>query len=112
MQQGFVGHHPFIFEMQFISISRRLSERFNDEEFGAHIAAERDRVRELYKDGIVRSIWSRTDVPGAVMLLECADATAANDAVSSLPLARRGMLEVQILPLSPYPAFFPLKATL
>lgn len=93
--------------MQFISISRRLTERFSDEEFAAHIEAERERVRELYKDGAVRSIWSRKDVPGAVMLLECADAAAANDAVSSLPLARRGMLEVQILPLTSYPAFFP-----
>ena len=93
--------------MQFISISRRLTERFSDEEFAAHIEAERERVRELYKDGIVRSIWSRKDAPGAVMLLECADQAEAHAAVGSLPLAQREMLEVQILPLSPYPAFFP-----
>lgn len=98
--------------MQFISISRRLTERFSDEEFAAYIDAERERVRELYKDAVVRSIWSRKDAPGAVMLLECADEAAANDAVSSLPLARRGMLEVQILPLSPYPAFFPSKTSI
>lgn len=93
--------------MQFISISRRLTERFSDEQFAEHIDAERERVRELYRDGIVRSIWSRKDAAGAVMLLECADDTAARAAVDSLPLARRGMLEVQILPLAPYPAFFP-----
>jgi muconolactone delta-isomerase len=93
--------------MQFISISRRLTERFTDEQFSAHIDAERERVRELYRDGLVRSIWSRKDAPGAVMLLECADEAAAHAAVSSLPLAQRGMLEVQILPLGPYPAFFP-----
>lgn len=93
--------------MQFISISRRLTERFSDEEFAAYIEAERERVRELYKAGIVRSIWSRKDAPGAVMLLECADQAEAQAAVGSLPLAQREMLEVQILPLSPYPAFFP-----
>jgi muconolactone delta-isomerase len=93
--------------MQFISISRRLAERFADDEFAAHIEAERERVRELYFDGVVRSIWSRKDAAGAVMLLECADEAAARAAVSSLPLAQRGMLEVQILPLGPYPAFFP-----
>lgn len=93
--------------MQFISISRRLTERFSDEQFAALIDAERERVRELYRDGVVRSIWSRKDAPGAVMLLECADEAAAHAAVNSLPLAQRGMLEVQILPLSAYPAFFP-----
>jgi muconolactone delta-isomerase len=93
--------------MQFISISRRLTEHYSDEQFAVHIDAERERVRELYRDGIVRSIWSRKDKPGAVMLLECADEAAAQAAVNSLPLARRNMLEVQILPLSPYPAFFP-----
>jgi muconolactone delta-isomerase len=93
--------------VQFISISRRLTERFSDEQFAAHIDAERERVRELYKDGVVRSIWSRKDAPGAVMLLECVDQAAAQAAVRSLPLSERGMLEVQILPLSPYPAFFP-----
>ncbi|HEX4013981.1 MAG TPA: muconolactone Delta-isomerase family protein [Candidatus Cybelea sp.] len=93
--------------MQFISLSRRLTERFSDEQFAAHIDAERERVRVLYKDGVVRSIWSRKDAAGAVMVLECADEAAAYAAVDSLPLAQRGMLEVQILPLGPYPAFFP-----
>lgn len=93
--------------MQFLSISRRLTESFSDEQFSAYIDAERERVRELYRDGIVRSIWSRKDTPGAVMLLECHDEAAAKAAVSSLPLSQRGMLEVQVVPLSPYPAFFP-----
>jgi muconolactone delta-isomerase len=93
--------------MQFISISRRLSESFTNEQFAAHIDAERERVRELYRDGVVRAIWSRKDAPGAVMLLECADEPAARAAVGSLPLAQREMLEVQILPLGPYPAFVP-----
>ena len=93
--------------MQFISISRRLTQEFSDEQFAAHIDAERERVRELYRDGVVRAIWSRKDAAGAVMLLECADEAAARAAVNSLPLAQRGMLEVQIVPLGPYPAFFP-----
>jgi muconolactone delta-isomerase len=93
--------------MQFLSISRRLTERFSDEEFAQHIEAERERVRELYRDGIVRAIWSRKDVPGAIMLLESTDEAAARAAVGSLPLAARNMLDVQIFGLNPYPAFFP-----
>ncbi|MEO7202905.1 MAG: muconolactone Delta-isomerase family protein [Candidatus Tumulicola sp.] len=93
--------------MQFISISRRLTEKFSDAEFAEHIEAERERVRVLYRDGVVRAIWTRKDVAGAVMLIEALDETTARQAVGSLPLAQREMLEVQIVPLGPYPAFFP-----
>jgi len=93
--------------MQFLSISRRLTERYSDDQFTAHIDAERERVRELYKNGVVRCIWSRADKPGAIMLLECGNEAAAHAAVNSLPLAERGMLDLQIVPLNPYPAFFP-----
>jgi muconolactone delta-isomerase len=95
--------------MQFISISRRLTEKFSDEEFTKYIDAEREQVRVLYRDGIVRAIWTRKDVAGALMLLEAADEAAAREAVGTLPLAQRGMLEVQVVPLGPYPAFFPLQ---
>jgi muconolactone delta-isomerase len=95
--------------MQFISISRRLTEKFSDEEFTKYIDAEREQVRVLYRDGIVRAIWTRKDVAGALMLLEAADEAAAREAVGTLPLAQRGMLEVQVIPLGPYPAFFPLQ---
>jgi muconolactone delta-isomerase len=93
--------------MQFISISRRLTETFNDEEFAKYIDAEREQVRVLYRDGVVRAIWTRKDVAGALMLLEAVDEAAAREAVGTLPLAQRGMLEVQVIPLGPYPAFFP-----
>jgi hypothetical protein len=95
--------------MQFISISRRLTEKFSDDEFTKYIDAEREQVRVLYRDGIVRAIWTRKDVAGALMLLEAADEASAREAVGTLPLAQRGMLEVQVIPLGPYPAFFPLQ---
>ncbi|HXM07433.1 MAG TPA: muconolactone Delta-isomerase family protein [Candidatus Acidoferrum sp.] len=95
--------------MQFISISRRLTEKFSDADFTKYIDAEREQVRVLYRDGIVRAIWTRKDVAGALMLLEAADEAAAREAVGTLPLAQRGMLEVQVVPLGPYPAFFPLQ---
>jgi muconolactone delta-isomerase len=95
--------------MQFISISRRLTEKFGDDEFAKYIEAEREQVRVLYREGIVRAIWTRKDVAGALMLLECDDEVVAAEAVGSLPLAHRGMLEVKIIPLGAYPAFFPLQ---
>ncbi|MBV8331492.1 MAG: hypothetical protein JO192_02045 [Candidatus Eremiobacteraeota bacterium] len=97
--------------MQFISVSRRLTERFTGEEFDEHVGAERERVRELYRDGVVRTLWSRKDAPGAIMLIEAGDEGAARAALDSLPLARLGMLDVQLFPVGPYPAFFPLGRT-
>jgi uncharacterized protein YciI len=91
--------------MQFLSISRRRTELFGPEEFDKRLDAEAQRVRELYGEGTVRIIWSRGDVPGAVMLLEADSLEDAQSAVGSLPLAQAGMLEVQIIPLKGYRAF-------
>jgi muconolactone delta-isomerase len=93
--------------MQFVVILRRRTEQFEDHEFARLLDAEAERVRELYAEGIVRSIWSRQDVLGAVILLECADEAAANAAIASLPLAQRGMLEFAMVPLRGYRGFCP-----
>ncbi len=93
--------------MQFISISRRRTESFGADAFEAHLGAEAQRVRELYAEGTVRAIWSRHDIPGAVMLLESERLETARAAVGSLPRARLDMLEVQSVPLRAYRAFCP-----
>lgn len=91
--------------MQFLSISRRRTDLFGPEEFDKRLEAEAQRVRELYGEGKVRNIWSREDIPGAVMLLEAGSLEEARSFVDSLPLARAGMLEVQLLPIKGYRAF-------
>ena len=91
--------------MQFLSISRRRTELFEPQEFDKRLDAEAQRVRELYGEGTVRIIWSRGDIPGAVMLLEAQSLEGAQAAVGSLPLAQAEMLEVQIIPLKGYRAF-------
>jgi hypothetical protein len=93
--------------MQFIAISRRRTEAFPPEAFEALLEAEGLRVRELYAAGTLRAIWGRTDIPGAAMQLEAEDAAAAQAALDSLPIAQRGMLEFQLVPLRPYRAFCP-----
>ena len=95
--------------MQFISVSRRRTETFAQDTWTPELlAAEAQRVRELYAAGIVRSIWRRKDTPGAVMLLEAASEEEARTAFASLPLAKLGMLElVAFTGLEPYPAFGP-----
>jgi muconolactone delta-isomerase len=95
--------------VQFISVSKRRTEAFPPEAWTPELLeAEAQRVREMYLVGTVRSIWRRKDMPGAVMLLEAASEDEARAAVASLPLAKRGMLEIVVLTaLEPYPAFGP-----
>ncbi|MDW5267866.1 MULTISPECIES: muconolactone Delta-isomerase family protein [Acidobacteriaceae] len=95
--------------MQFLVLTRRKTELFPAEAWTAKLlASESQRVRELYAEGTVRSIWRRKDMPGAAILLEAATEDEARAAVSSLPLAKQGMLEIAALTeLEPYPGFGP-----
>lgn len=95
--------------MQFLSVSRRRTEAFPTEAWAPELlAAEGQRVRELYAEGIIRSIWRRNDMPGAAIVIEAANESEARAALESLPLAQRGMLEVVVFTaLEPYPAFGP-----
>ena len=91
--------------MQFFGIARRKTESFTEAQFAEHLDAEAARVRELYAEGSVRAAYSRGDVPGAVLLLETENEEAAKRIVDSLPLLKRGMLEMQIVPVKGYRGF-------
>jgi YCII-related domain. len=95
--------------VQFLSVSRRRTEAFPPEAWTPElVAAEGQRVRELYAAGVVRTIWRRKDMPGAAMILEAASEDEARAALESLPLAQKGMLEIVVFTeLEPYPAFGP-----
>jgi muconolactone delta-isomerase len=95
--------------MQFLSLSRRRIDAFPPEAFTPELAArESTRVKEMYAAGILRQIWRRGDIPGAVMLWEAASEAEVRAALGSLPINQAGMLEiVALVPLQPYPAFGP-----
>ena len=95
--------------MQFLSLSRRLIEKFPPEAFTPDLMRrETARVRELYAAGILRQIWKRGDTPGATILWEAASETNVRDAIASLPIFQAGLLEiVAVVPLEPYPGFGP-----
>ena len=97
--------------MQFLSISRRRTDQFPPEAFTPDLVAqEGERVKALYASGILRQIWRRGDQPGASILWEAVSETAVREAISSLPIAKAGMLElVALIPLEPYPGFGPSK---
>lgn len=57
---------------------------------------------ELYKSGLIREWYFRTDAPGAVVMLECADVEEAKRTLAATPLARAGLLDFDCYPLGPY----------
>jgi muconolactone delta-isomerase len=97
--------------MQFISIARRRTESFPPEAFEKLLEPEAEKVRELYAKGIVRAVWSRDDVLGAVMLLEAPSREALDAELATLPLGVAGMLEVTVIPVKGYRGFGPRAVT-
>lgn len=95
--------------MQFLSINRRLTDKFPPSAFTPElVAGETARVRELYAAGILRQLWKRGDVPGACLLWEAASKADVQAAIETLPLYQAGLLEViAFFPLEPYPGFGP-----
>jgi muconolactone delta-isomerase len=95
--------------MQFLSISRRLTDKFPPEAFTPDlVSGEARRVKELYASGVLRQVWKRADTPGASILWEASSKAEVEAAIASLPIFQAGMLEVvALIPLEPYPGFGP-----
>ena len=93
--------------MQFLTLSRRRTDAFPPDAFTPElVSAEGRRVKELYAAGLLRQVWKRGDMPGAAILWEAPSEADVRAALSSLPIAQAGMLEVvSLLPLEPYPGF-------
>jgi muconolactone delta-isomerase len=93
---------------QFIALVRRNYNRFTEADFTPLLEGEAERARQLYAQGIFRAMWSRKDVPGAFILIETESQDQAEGAVTSLPLAAKGMLEVEfVIAIGPYRGFGP-----
>jgi muconolactone delta-isomerase len=94
--------------MQVLSVIRRRTDTFSDEEFAPLLEPEAQALRQRYIEGTVRSIWSRNDKPGAVVLFEVNSVDEARAIIETFPLTQRGMLEVEaLIPLRGYRGFAP-----
>ena len=75
------------------------------EAFGPHLAAEAARAWELYQAGTLRELYFTQTDHCAVLMLECADAQEARQALDTLPLVQEGLIDFDIIPLVPYTGF-------
>jgi muconolactone delta-isomerase len=92
--------------MQFLSISRRRPGA-DDAACASLIGAESERARELYAAGCLRQVWHRADVPGACLLWEAASAEEVRESLGTLPFAKAGLLDIEVIPIVPYRGFGP-----
>ncbi len=75
------------------------------EEYKPYLKAEAKCVWELYQSGTIRELYFRADRSEAVLILECADVSEAQQMLASLPLAQAGLITFEVIPLVLYPGF-------
>lgn len=90
--------------MKVIAIAHR-SEKHAPEEFAPHLDAESAYAINLYSEETVRELYSRTDGKGAVLVLEVDSEAEARRIVDNLPLAKAGLLSIEIYGVKPYRGF-------
>jgi hypothetical protein len=73
-------------------------------QIGRHAAAEMRAPWQLYREGVVREMYS-PGRPGAVLVLEASTKTEAETAVAGLPLAAAGLIGFEVIELHPFGAF-------
>jgi hypothetical protein len=70
--------------------------------------AEFEKVRGLYRDGLVQQVWVRGDAGGACMIVEGTSTDEVAAKLNALPLVHAGFLQPpMIVPLKPYSGFAP-----
>ncbi|QDH15960.1 muconolactone Delta-isomerase family protein [Oecophyllibacter saccharovorans] len=91
---------------QFLTVSKRNTDRFTPEDFAAQSGREAERARALYMEGFIRQIWHRAEGNGACLLVEADSREEVEQKLASLPMVAKGMLTVeQIIELAPYKGF-------
>ena len=87
--------------MKIIVIATRKADAA-PEDFAPHLDAEANHALGLYRDEVVREIYSRADGKGAIVVLECDDEAHAARIMNDLPLAKVGLLSFEIYGTAPY----------
>jgi len=81
------------------------SEGARTEDFAPHLKEEARSLWDLQQAGVVREAYFRADRRTAVLVLECEGRDQAEAALGGLPLARRGLIRFDLVPLLPYSGY-------
>jgi hypothetical protein len=83
----------------------RLRDEVSLDDLAPHLTEEAAQAWALWKAGIIRENYLRTDRPGAALMLEVAGVESARAVLSELPLARAGLIEFECLSLTTFMGF-------
>jgi hypothetical protein len=76
------------------------------EHIAPYVGEQARSVWERYEIEQVREFYLRADrQPGAVLVLECDDVPEAERLVATLPMAKAGLLDFELIPLRPFMGF-------
>ena len=90
--------------MKLLAIGR-LREGADTREIALRARGEMRALWQLYRDGVVREMYS-PGRPGAVLLLEAAARQDAEAALAGLPLAAGGVIVIELRPFSAFEVLF------
>jgi len=85
--------------VQFLVICRP-ADGGDPDEFNRLVPFETEAMREQKDRGTLTGAWS-LDHPGAVLILEAADAAAAAGILAGFPLVEADLISTEIIPLHP-----------
>lgn len=83
----------------------RLRPTVQPDDLAPYLVEEARHAWALWKGGVVRENYLRTDRPGAALMLEAAGVPAAQELLQELPLARAGLIEFECLALATFMGF-------
>jgi hypothetical protein len=92
------------FPMKILAIEHELPGA-SAEKFQRHAKDEALKAWELHQAGIIRELYFRADRNEAVLELECASVTEAQQALATLPFVQEGLITFEIIPLKAYNGF-------
>lgn len=91
--------------MKILAIAR-VDPQTTLEKIQPHLEAEVRHAWKLYKEGIVREMYSCQDRRlGVVFVLECSNVDGARQCLDELPFVREKLIDFDIIPLGPFPYF-------
>ena len=96
--------------MKFLALEHEQPDATADK-FQRYAKEEARRVWELYQVGVIRELYFRGDRNEAVLVLECASVSEAQEVLSTLPFIQNHLIAFEVIPLNAYPGFERLFAT-
>ena len=73
----------------------------SDEERQQIMPKEVPDTLKLYLDGKIEQFWFREDKPGVIFLMNTESVDQAHATIQSLPLAAKGFLQFEFIPVGP-----------